>query len=85
MSNQTPVKFVNAEIRQAKETGSHYLWSRPIDLQECIAELGSTIVNITVTVPKNARNEFQRVIVFKPAMIKAPATASQPYNHQNLI
>ena len=84
MSSQTPVKFVNAEIRQAKETGAHYLWSKPINLEEVIAELGAT-VTITVTTPKNAKNEFQRVIVFKPAMIKAPATANQSYNQQSLI
>jgi len=85
MSNQTPVKFVNAEIRQSKETGSHYLWSKPIDLNECIAELGTSTVNITISIPRNARNEFQRVIVFKPAMVKAPATSNQSYNQQSLI
>ncbi len=85
MSNQTPVKFLNAEIRQSKETGNHYLWSKPVDLKECIEELGSSIVNITVTIPKNAKNEFQRVIVFKPAMVKTSATANQSYNQQSLI
>lgn len=85
MSNQTPVKFVNAEIRQSKETGTHYLWSKPIDLNECISELGTSVVNITVTIPKNAKNEFQRVIVFKPAMVKAAASGSQSYNQQSLI
>jgi hypothetical protein len=85
MSNQSPVKFLNAEIRQSKETGNHYLWSKPVDLKECIAELGASVVNITVTTPKNARNEFQRVIVFKPALIKAPANANQTYSQQSTI
>ncbi len=85
MYNQTPVKFLNAEIRQSKESGSHYLWSKPIDLQECINELGSSVVNITVTTPKNAKSEFQRVIVIKPAMIKTPAKANSSYEQQSMI
>jgi hypothetical protein len=85
MSNQSPVKFLNAEIRQSKETGNHYLWSKPIDLNECIEELGSSVVNITVTIPKNAKNDFQRVIVFKPTQIKTPAKAASTYEQQHLI
>jgi hypothetical protein len=85
MSNQTPVKFLNAEIRQSKESGSHYLWSKPIDLKECIDELGSSVVNITVSIPRNAKNEFQRVIVFKPAMIKTAARVNSSYEQQSLI
>jgi len=68
-NQQSPVYFVNGEIRLSKQTGSHYLWSKPFDLEACIRELGSTMATITVTVPKNAKNEFQRVIVIKPAMV----------------
>ena len=70
--NNGPVKFINAEIRQSKTTGKYYLWSRPIDLKEIMGELGSSVVTITITTPKNARNEFQRTIVVKPA---------EPQNH----
>jgi len=65
--NNGPVKFISAEIRQSKTTGKYYLWSRPFDLEEIMRELGSTVVTMTVTTPKNARNEFQRTIVIKPA------------------
>jgi len=75
--NNGPVKFINAEIRQSKTTGKYYLWSRPIDLKEIMGELGSNLVTLTITTPKNARNEFQRTIVVKPAEVQNQAAQQQ--------
>ena len=75
--NNGPVKFINAEVRQSKTTGKYYLWSRPIDLKEIMGELGSSVVTITITTPKNARNEFQRTIVVKPAEAQGAAAQAQ--------
>ena len=84
MSNQAPVQFVNAEIRQSKETGSYYLWSKPIDLSKCVQELGSNMVNITITIPRNAKDEYQRLIIIKPAMIKSQASSSVQNNQERI-
>lgn len=66
-NNNGPVVFINAEVKQSQSSGKYYLWSKSFDLQKIINELGTTNVNITVVVPSNAKNDFQRTILFKPS------------------
>ncbi len=64
-SNDGPVVFVNGTIKKTKDGGKYYLWSSAFDLDDVRERLGTSVVNITVTTPRNAKNEFQRTIVIK--------------------
>ena len=67
-----PVSFVDASVRTAKTSGSRYVWSRTFDLDKVKREVGTHIVTLKVTIPKNRKNgkEDDRLIIFSPSEAK---------------
>jgi len=61
-----PAVFVSGELKQSKD-GSHYVWSKTVDLAEIARELNSSVITITLVKPRKPRSEAERTFIFKAA------------------
>lgn len=70
--DNTPVSFVNARVCDSKSGGSKYIWSKTFDLDEVKRTMGTGIVTLKVTIPKNRKNvqPEDRLIIFSPSESK---------------
>lgn len=65
--NDGPVFFVDGTMKKAKESEKRYMWSKTFDMDEVKRELGTSVVNITVTTKKSPKSADDRLVIFKPS------------------